>query len=205
MGDSRSCGTALASRAFTIARDGGVTSVGEGAQGRAGLPTADPRAAAKLDVYTRKLRKRLRDGVKRRGGDGWKVAPVSASAAALVTKEAVAAIFPTGLAKGACGMCAKHLTGLSLQLVPINDMCAGNADLLVETSRRTKRGAYGELHTTYVYTFSFKDASNVEKLVRLVSQRYAFTAEARRGARGEALLTASGAGDGTVMIGQNAA
>jgi hypothetical protein len=88
---------------------------------------------------------------------------------------------------------------------PINDMCAGNADLLVETSRRTKRGAYGELHTTYVYTFSFKDASNVEKLVHLVSQRYAFTAEARRGARGAALLTASGAGDGTVMIGQHAA
>ena len=50
MGDSRSCGTALASRAFTIARDGGVTSVGEGAQGRAGLPAADPRAAAKLDA-----------------------------------------------------------------------------------------------------------------------------------------------------------
>jgi hypothetical protein len=117
MGDSRSCGIALASRAFTIARDGGVTSVGEGAEGRAGLPTADSRAAAKLDVYTRKLRKRLRDGVKRRGGNGWKVAPVSASAAALVTKEVVAAIFPTGLAEGACGMCARHLTGLSLQLV----------------------------------------------------------------------------------------
>ena len=28
---------------------------------------------------------------------------------------------------------------------PINDMCAGNADLWVETKRRTKRGAYGEV------------------------------------------------------------
>ena len=45
---------------------------------------------------------------------------------------------------------------------PINDMCAGNADLWVETKRRTKRGAYGEVHTTYAYTFSFKDASNGE-------------------------------------------
>ena len=97
MGDSRARGTALASRTFTIARDGGVTSAGVGAEGRAGPLGAEPRAAAKVDVYTRKLRKRLRDGVKRRGGGGWKVAPVSASVAALVTKEAVADIFPTGL------------------------------------------------------------------------------------------------------------
>jgi len=117
MGDSRARGTVLASRTFTIARDGGVTSAGEGAEGRAGPLGAESRAAAKIDVYTRKLRKRLRDGVKRRGGGGWKVAPVSASVAALVTKEAVADIFPTGLAEGVCGMCTKQSTGLSLQLV----------------------------------------------------------------------------------------
>ena len=87
---------------------------------------------------------------------------------------------------------------------PLNDMCAGNSDLWVETKKRTKRGAYGEVHTTYAYTFSFKDASNVEKLVRLVSQRYAFAAEVRRGGGGAVLLTASGTGDGTVMIGQSA-
>ena len=87
---------------------------------------------------------------------------------------------------------------------PINDMCAGNSDLWVETKQRTKRGAYGEVHTTYAYTFSFKDASNVEKLVRLVSQRYAFAAEVRRGGGGAALLTASGKGDGMVMFGQSA-
>ena len=52
-----------------------------------------------------------------RRGDGWKVAPVSASVAALVTKQAVAAIFPTGVAEGVCGMCVKQCTGLSLQLV----------------------------------------------------------------------------------------
>ena len=67
---------------------------------------------------------------------------------------------------------------------PINDMCAGNADLWVETKRRTKRGAYGEVHASYAYTFSFKDASNVEKLVHLVAERYAFEAEVRRGAVG---------------------
>jgi hypothetical protein len=88
---------------------------------------------------------------------------------------------------------------------PLNDMCAGNSDLWVETKQRTKRGAYGEVHTTYAYTFSFKDASNVEKLVRLVSQRYAFAAEVRRGGGGAALLTASGKGDGMVMFGQSAA
>ena len=87
---------------------------------------------------------------------------------------------------------------------PLNDMCAGNSDLWVETKQRTKRGAYGEVHTTYAYTFSFKDASNVEKLVRLVSQRYAFAAEVRRGGGGAALLTATGKGDGMVMIGQSA-
>ena len=87
---------------------------------------------------------------------------------------------------------------------PINDMCAGNSDLWVETKQRTKRGAYGEVHTTYAYTFSFKDASDVEKLVRLVSQRYAFAAEVRRGGGGAALLTATGKGDGMVMIGQSA-
>ena len=42
---------------------------------------------------------------------------MSASVAALVTKEAVADIFPTGLAEGVCGMCNKQSTGLSLQLV----------------------------------------------------------------------------------------
>jgi hypothetical protein len=87
---------------------------------------------------------------------------------------------------------------------PLNDMCAGNSDLWVETKQRTKRGAYGEVHTTYAYTCSFKDASNVEKLVRLVSQRYAFAAEVRRGGGGAALLTATGKGDGMVMIGQSA-
>jgi len=118
MGDSRARGTALASRSFTIARDGSVTSAGEGAEGRAGPLGAEPRAVAKVDVYTRKLRKRLRDGVKRRRGGGWKVEPVSASVAALVTKEAVAIIFPTGLAEGVCGMCTKQQRkGLSLQLV----------------------------------------------------------------------------------------
>ena len=84
---------------------------------------------------------------------------------------------------------------------PINDMCAGNSDLWVETKQRTKRGAYGEVHTTYAYTFSFKDASDVEKLVHLVSQRYAFAAEVRRGGGGAALLTASGKGDGMVIDG----
>ena len=87
---------------------------------------------------------------------------------------------------------------------PINDMCAGNSDLWVETKQRTKRGTYGEVRTTYAYTFSFKDASNVEKLVHLISQRYAFAAEVRRGAVGAALLTAYGKGDGMVMIGQSA-
>jgi hypothetical protein len=87
---------------------------------------------------------------------------------------------------------------------PLNDMCAGNSDLWVETKQRTKRGAYGEVHTTYAYTCSFKDASDVEKLVRLVSQRYAFAAEVRRGGGGAALLTATGKGDGMVMIGQSA-
>ena len=77
-----------------------------------------------------------------------------------------------------------------------DDICAGNADLCVETKRRTKRGAYGEVYTTYAYTFSFKDASNVEKLVHLVAERYAFEAEVRRGAVGAALLTAAGSGDG---------
>jgi len=86
---------------------------------------------------------------------------------------------------------------------PINEMCAGNADLWVETKRRTKRGAYGEVHTTYAYTFSFKDASNVEKLVHLVAERYAFEAEVRRGAVGAALMTAYGSGDGTLVIGQS--
>jgi hypothetical protein len=86
---------------------------------------------------------------------------------------------------------------------PINDMCAGNADLWVETKRRTKRGAYGEVHTTYAYTFSFKDASNVEKLVHLVAERYAFEAEVRRGAVGAALMTAAGSGDGKLVIGQS--
>ena len=83
---------------------------------------------------------------------------------------------------------------------PINDMCAGNADLWVETKRRTKRGAYGEVHTTYAYTFSFKDASNVEKLVHLVAERYAFEAEVRRGAVGAALMTAYGSGDGKLVV-----
>ena len=72
------------------------------------------------------------------------------------------------------------------------------------SSEPTKRGAYGEVRTTYAYTFSFKDASNVEKLVHLVSQRYAFAAEVRRGAGGAVLLSASGKGDGMVMIGQSA-
>jgi len=116
MGDSRARGTVLASRTYTIARDGAVTAAGAAAATTTDVPAAT-NAAAKIDVYTRKLRTRLRDGVKRRGGGGWKVAPVSASVAALVTKEAVAAIFPTGLAEGVCGMCTKQSTGLSLQLV----------------------------------------------------------------------------------------
>ena len=117
MGDSRARGTALASRTYTIARDGAVTAAEAAATTTTDVPAATD-AAAKIDVYTRKLRKRLRDGVKRRRGGGWKVEPVSASVAALVTKEAVAIIFPSGLAGGVCGMCTKQQRkGLSLQLV----------------------------------------------------------------------------------------
>jgi hypothetical protein len=73
----------------------------------------------------------------------------------------------------------------------------------VETKRRTKRGAYGEVHTTHAYTFSFKDASNVEKLVHLVAERYAFEAQERRGSVGAALMMAYGSGDGKLVIGQS--
>jgi hypothetical protein len=62
---------------------------------------------------------------------------------------------------------------------------------------------YGEVHASYAYTFSFKDASNVEKLVHLVAERYAFEAEVRRGAVGAALMTAAGSGDGKLVIGQS--
>ena len=106
-GDSFARGTALPSRTFTIASAPLCAQRSEVAR------------CPKFEKYVQKVRKRLRDGVKmRRGtGDGWKVPPVSASVAALVTKQAVANIFPTGVAEGVCGMCVKQCTGLSLQLV----------------------------------------------------------------------------------------
>ena len=120
-----SCGTALASRTFTIASDGTVTccaplsALHSCAQHREAAHSCAQHAqhAQHFEKYVQKLRKRLRDGVKLRRGDGWKVPPVGASVAALVTKKAVAAIFPTGVAEGVCGMCVKQCTGLSLQLV----------------------------------------------------------------------------------------
>ena len=122
-----SCGTALASRTFTIASDGTVTAAGAAAAAAAAAAVSGGREAAHsgaqhaqhFEKYVQKLRKRLREGVKmRRGtGDGWKVRPVSVSVAALVTKKAVANIFPTGVAEGVCGMCVQQCTGLSLQLV----------------------------------------------------------------------------------------
>jgi hypothetical protein len=92
-----SCGTALASRTFTIASDGTVTAAGAAAAAAAAVSGGREAAhsgaqhahhAQHFEKYVQKLRKRLRDGVKmRRGtGDGWKKRPVSASVAALVTK-----------------------------------------------------------------------------------------------------------------------
>ena len=116
-GDSFARGTALASRAFTIASDGTVTCCAPLSALHSCAQHRETARCPKFEKYVQKLRKRLRDGVKWRGGDVWKVAPVSASVAALVTKQAVAAIFPTGVAEGVCGMCVKQCTGLSLQLV----------------------------------------------------------------------------------------
>lgn len=115
---------ALKASTFTVA-DRSVVTVGEGAlaadhrEGAPALGAAGPTAEARssLDVYTRKLRKRLRDGVKERVGGGVKVQRVPGEVAALVTRDAVAAIFPSGKAEGACGVCNEHKEGLSLQLV----------------------------------------------------------------------------------------
>ena len=94
-GDSFARGTALASRAFTIASDGTVTCCAPLSDLHSCAQHRETARCPKFEKYVQKLRKRLRDGVKWRGGDVWKVAPVSASVAALVTKQAVAAIFPT--------------------------------------------------------------------------------------------------------------
>ena len=74
---------------------------------------------AALDVYTRKLRARLRRGVKHRmGGDGFKVEPVPQRVAARVTVDAVATVFPAGKTGGRCGLCQRHHdAGLSVQCV----------------------------------------------------------------------------------------
>ena len=69
-------------------------------------------------MYTPKLRKRLRDGVKERTGGGIKVPRVPDEVAALVTRDAVATIFPSGRTEGTYGLCNEHTDGsLSLQLV----------------------------------------------------------------------------------------
>ena len=115
---------ALKASTFTVA-DRSVVTVAEGAlaadhrEGAPALGAAGPTAEARssLDVYTRKLRKRLRDGVKERVGGGVKVQRVPGEVAALITRDAVAAIFPSGKAEGACGVCNEHKEGLSLQLV----------------------------------------------------------------------------------------
>ena len=86
-------------------------------EGAPALGAATPAARASLGVYTRKLRKRLRDGVKERAGGGTKVPSVPDEVAALVTTHAVAAVFPAGKPEGACGVCGEHKEHLSLQLV----------------------------------------------------------------------------------------
>ena len=72
-----------------------------------------------LEVYTRKLRARLRSGVKhRKGGAGFKVEPMPKEVAARVTVDAVAVIFPTGKTSGCCGLCQHECeAGLSIQCV----------------------------------------------------------------------------------------
>ena len=86
---------------------------------------------------------------------------------------------------------------------PLNDLCAGNADICVETRRSSKRGVHGEARRTYSYTFSFQDSSNVGKLVHLVAGRFAFEAEVCRGGGGSALVKVAGGGDGKIEIGQS--
>lgn len=129
VGDTHDPQAPLKASTFTVA-DLAVVTVAEGglaADHREGAPTlgaAEPtdQARSSLEVYTRKLRKRLRDGVKDRTGGGIKVPRVPYEVAALVTRDAVATIFPSGKPEGTCGLCNEHKDGgLSLQLVSHTD------------------------------------------------------------------------------------